>query len=471
MTIGTILYLGIVLFICFRERKLKKAYISILALHIFICMSFEAGYFLKIDDLSIDYNIFSDIVVAAFSVLMLLYKKGLKRDYTIICTIIATVIGVIGLLVFPLHKLMVVGDTLIDRYWDGWSELSYPSFGVSCIRSLIHYLVFLVELYTAFNVLEKKDLVRLINLVSKWSVLNLGVGCVEFLLKNIFHSNAFIELVSIVFGYNSDVFTNMELRGFLYRLSGLTTEASHFSYTLFLTSLILFANYCLTLKGRWKVILAIILNVATMAFSCVLYVLIFFFIYILVKNKQQNSFGNKAVKVVAVVTIIGVVAVVLYNTSAFQNSYLGQRLQEVFNDPLLRIDISNVRNYTYTSSRIRIISMLTTLKLVIYRPLFGIGIGTTSSHGSFASIVSGLGVVGTFLWLKALFYNNGAKEFDIYKKTYNVLIALWCVAGLFVGMFWGMLYNAGNCAIIISFLVLCDKNIKIQQVFRRGINR
>lgn len=470
MTIGTILYLSIILFICLRERKLKKVYISILAFHIFISMSFEVGYFLKIGDSSISYNIFSEIVMVSLSLLTLLSGNALKTDFAIIYTVIATAIGVISLLAFPLHKLIVVGGTLIDRYWDGWSELSYPSFGVSSARSLIHYLVFLISLYTLFNLFERKNLLKLINLVSKWSLLNLVVGCVEFALKNAFHSNVLTELVSTVFGYNSDVFMDMELRGFLYRLSGFTTEASHFSYTLFLTSLIFFANYCLTSKGKWKVILSIILNVTTMAFSCLLYVIAFCFIYILVKNKENNAIGNRTIKIVAFATMFCVLALLLYNTSSFQNSYVGQRLQEVFNDQLLRIDILNVRNFTYTSSRIRIISILTTLKLVAYRPLFGIGIGTTSSHGSFAAIVAGLGVVGTFLWLKALFYNNGVKKFDIYKKTYNELIALWCVVGLFVGMFWGMLYNAGNCAIIIAFLVLCDKNTKIQQIFTRGAN-
>ena len=111
--------------------------------------------------------------------------------------------------------------------------------------------------------------------------------------------------------------------------------------------------------------------------------------------------------------------------------------------------------------------MISTLQLVIYRPLFGLGIGTTSSHGSFASIVSGLGVLGTFCWLRVLFFNGAKEKFNVYRQAYVVVIAIWCFIGLFIGMFWGMLYNAGNYTLLLSFLILLDKDQNFISLFRK----
>lgn len=472
MPLFSVICIAIAVYLFFRVKDEKERYISILAFHIFVCMNIEAGAFLAMGEHRIKYNYFTELVMCFFSLMLL--PKVLRRIWkgagSIIPSVAAVLVGILNLILNPVKKLIVTSDILIDQYWDGHVALGYPSFGTNVVKQFIQYAVFIFVLAVLTAYLDRQDYKVLLKKTGSWCKIAILWGYMEFALKNFFSSNILLNAVEWIFGYNDSVFTAMEKRGSLYRLSGLTTEAAHFAYALFIITIVMFANYYLQQEKMIWVILSFLIMVFSMSFTSTLYAVGTVAVAGIVFFRKVIRPCRKFVYVLGLAALLLAAVAMVSHTSAFQNSYYGTRLKEVLNDELLFTDIENVRNYTYTSSRIRLVSIISTISLMKYRPLFGIGLGVASAHGSFALILSELGIVGTFLWLRALFFHAGKRKMAVYNAPYCILIFLWCAIGLVVGSFLGFLYNAENYALMTAFLLMCDKdaeNGRKTRLFRR----
>lgn len=349
---------------------------------------------------------------------------------------------------------MVTGDMLIDDYWFGNTELQLPALRSYVTKTLIQYLIFLTILYGIYLSFRREDYEALLDKCAKWCKAAVIFGWVEFLIKNLTHSNVLFSLNNLFFGYNEAVFPMMEKRGILFRLSGFTTEAAHFSYAMLLVAFLFLANYQLGKMSLHWAIQAFLLMLLSMSFSSVVFALAFLAIFF-ISRYRKNIRGEKIFQIFLWCLLAFSILYIIYRSGILDSSYFGKRMKAVFDDwGLLFIDVERVRDIPYQSSRVRLISSFSTLALLRFRPFFGIGIGTTSSHGSFSSILSGMGILGTLSWLLMLFYGKAAKLIRHYGSAYFLMILLWCITGIFNGHFWGMFYNAENYALMISFLVL-----------------
>lgn len=456
MSVGSIIYIAIVCYIFLTNRTTKQTLISLLTIHIFTSLCVEVGCFFKIGDFQVGYNNVTEALVLTYSCFSILRGK-IKGFSVFIPTVLATLVGLFNLIVFPLDKLMVTGGIVIDRYWEGCEELGYPVLDHFVIQRFFHYLSFLCILWTMSILFNKKELLILLKKVANFSKIIILIGFIEFLIKNFLSPTLYYDTVTTIFGYNPKVFLPTTVDFFsLYRLSGLTTEASHFAYGMFVIGIVMYAGYVLGFADKIWWILSIMLAVLSTSFSTLLFLIVFLMLCLVVRYKHKMQTFYFTVIFFAGILFISIFTCITW----FGDSYIGSRLIEIFNDKLLFMDITEVRAHSYTSSRVRLVSIISTLKLFIYRPLFGIGIGTTSSHGSLASIISGLGILGTIFWLRALFYNNMKRQFIINISAYNLVILLWCIVGMFVGMFWGFLYNAGHYVFIIAALSLLDEEFR-----------
>lgn len=443
-------------------KSYKRKFINILSFYIFVYMSIEVGYFYKFTrpERYVRYSYFLEVIVvlmAIFLFLVNLHRLEKKMLY-ISCFAIASVgIGLINLAVNPLQKKIVTGDMLIDSYWVGQAGLQYPSINSSVIKSLGQYVIFIFLAIIIYMSFSKDDYKLLLNKVCNWCKISIILGWIEFIFKNLFLSNTLMTIINNVFGYNKNVFISLEQRGSFYRLSGLTTEASHFSYVLFLTCIFFMANSYWNKQSKLWLYSAVVLLVLCMAFSSVLFLLALFLIYLVYINRSKIKLSGRFFSILASVILIFGSIVYLSRFEFFQNSYFGSRILDVLHDNALFTDLNHIRSLAYSSSRVRIVSILTNLSLVKDRLLFGIGIGATSSHGSMASIIAGLGIMGVFSWLLLMFGGQIKSKFKIYNSAYLAMIIIWAFTGLFVSQFWGMLYNTENFILVLSFLVLSQQ--------------
>ena len=440
----------------FQSGTLKEKFIAFLAMHVFVYMNVEAGAFLSIGS-GIKYNFYTEFICLILALFFIIKKSGeIDAGSTIklFLALSALFVGLLGLKLWPLQKYMVTGDMLIDDYWFGNTELQLPALRSYVTKTLIQYLIFLTILYGIYLSFRREDYEALLDKCAKWCKVAVIFGWVEFLIKNLTHSNVLFSLNNLFFGYNEAVFPMMEKRGILFRLSGFTTEAAHFSYAMLLVAFLFLANYQLGKMSLHWAIQAFLLMLLSMSFSSVVFALAFLAIFF-ISRYRKNIRGEKIFQIFLWCLLAFSILYIIYRSGILDSSYFGKRMKAVFDDwGLLFIDVERVRDIPYQSSRVRLISSFSTLALLRFRPFFGIGIGTTSSHGSFSSILSGMGILGTLSWLLMLFYGRAAKLIRHYGSAYFLMILLWCITGIFNGHFWGMFYNAENYALMISFLVL-----------------
>ena len=413
----------VILFLIF-GKKGQEIYRKILGLYIFLYMNIEVGYFIKINDSYIRFSYFFEIFVFAFSIILFIQnikKADKKLSFKLIIAICSVGIGIVDLIIRPLRQLIVTSDMVIDSYWLGTTGLQYPVFSMNVIESGIQYFIFLFILYVIFISFKREDYVILIKQVCNYCKISIIFGYMEFIMKNIFKSNVMNDVIDFVFGKNKNVFVKLEVRGSLYRLSGLTTEASHFAYVIFLIIIIYYAGVKLKVLNRIWLYAAVILLPLTMAFSSVLFLLALIAGDIVIHFRKNIKFNRNFFTFVSIICLVCLLVIFIMNTDLFKKTYFGKRLDEILNDKSLFMNIEWVRTLVYSSSRVRLISIITTLKLIKYRPLFGIGIGVNSSHGAFALILSCIGIIGTLCWISFLFYGEDQRQIKIYSNPYFIL--------------------------------------------------
>lgn len=452
------LLLGIIGYIILRTKGLKESYIKLLALFIFVYMNIEVGSVYGAGDGRIKYTFVVEFFCIFYALILIVKNAGRiggKDAIKLLLAIATTLTGMIALKLWPLQKYIVTGDMLIDDFWLGEVDsLQLPALNGFVVKTFIQYGIFLFILFSIYLSFQKEDYEKLLEKLSSACKIIIAYGWIEFLVKNLARSNILFTLNNIIFGSNNAVFSELERRGMLYRLCGLMTEPSHFSYALFLIAILFLANYQLgKMSFRW-IIQAFLLMILSMSFSSVIFALAFLTIFF-ISRYRKNIRGEKVFQIFLWCLLAFSILYIVYRSGILDSSYFGKRMKAIFDDwGILFTDVERVRDIQFQSSRVRLISSFSTLALLRFRPFFGIGIGTTSSHGSFSSILSGMGILGTLSWLLMLFYGRAAKIFRHYGSAYFLMILLWCIIGIFNGHFWGMLYNAENYALMISFLVL-----------------
>lgn len=464
MSIFAYVLIGIILYIIFTNKSLKEIYINIMAIFIFTYMHIEVGYFIKLGNTSVRFVWFLEIILIMFSIILLIKNKSMHKKILIngIAFFFTIVLGLLFLFIRPLKEMIITGDVLWDDYWRRKAVMNYPQLSSNNIESLVQVGVFIIILICVISLFKEKDYITLLYKTGDWCKIIVLYGIVEFVLKNVIKINT-VNMIDGIFGKSSTGLLQMELRGGFYKLSGLSSESAHFAYALYVTALVFIGLNII--KGTYKiwVLFTLGLIALTMSFSSVLFIGFLIGMYILYRLLDEN---NKKRKILYIIELIGIVvlAVILSSTldDTYSSSYYGSRIVDIQENLKYIFSNIDVRLIPYASSRVRMVSSIRTLKLLLKRPLLGIGINATNSHGSFSTILASIGIVGVYTWIKFLFYSK--KIFaELNNKLYFVFIVMWCVMNIFVSHGLATLYSSENIVIMIAFQIICNKknNLKI----------
>jgi hypothetical protein len=226
--------------------------------------------------------------------------------------------------------------------------------------------------------------------------------------------------------------TTLSERGGGYILCGMMKEASHYSFVLavlLMLNLISWKAHRASaakkeLRKDKKAILAILLTMAlSMSFSTIYYlacIALFGFGVATVKK------GNTMLKTGGLLLAAGVgsAAVLrllpLLTAHMSLSSFWGRRFLSVAEE------LEVIANGTWLtaqtalewSNRVRMGGTYETLKLTLYRPLFGLGCAATSAHSSFAMLLSGCGLLGTGCYIRVIFFTGQPKPCKKNKGLY-----------------------------------------------------
>lgn len=465
MHTASYVYVVLILYIITSKRNVKEIFVQLVALYAFTYISVEAGNFIDAYGIRLSYDRFVQIILLFFTAIILmhriicesLYLFDLKR---IGLALFSALIGIGNLILRPANVLVVNGETLIDSIWNVKGRLQYPEFSNITISTFIAYGIFLIILYAIFLDFNRNDYLCVLNTFVRYSKILVVFGYMEFLSKLLISNQLYPNLIISFWGTNSAIAYADQLRNGLPMLYGWTQEPSHFAYTLFVIMVAMLAHNSVDKHHTKWIIAAGLLLIFTMAFSALLFAVTYIAILYINRKKGTKYYLKRMLGLVAVSMLIIGIMWGIVSADMFADSFFGERLKNIFNElPMLfKLDIQNVSSLEYSSHRVRLVSSFSTLKLILYRPLFGLGIGTLASHGSSATILSSIGVVGVYTWLKAMFGGKIRKFFNINMSAYKTIIIIWFVMGIFMSHFLGMLYGGENYILMIAFAIICKKS-------------
>lgn len=442
MQIFSFFVLAIILWITVSTKSSKDRFIKILILNIVLATHFESGYFFSAGGFELGYDQVTSVFTAFFGLLAIKgkFKKGaLKTGALFYGSILA---GVVGLVFFPYGERIVTGAANnYDDVISGVTKMQYASFDTSTISGLLFFGIFVVIVLCAYQLIDNTDVKYIVFRLSvyfKWIII---YGVCELILVYLFNTNAHRLVINSVMGMGRATFSDLIIRDNGYMLQGLTREASHYMFALFITMVIIVAAGAIQKQNTtFWVITYFILSFFSFSLSTVIYSIGFILYYMLILIREnpesaKDMTGKLLIYIGIGLFLLIIVMLVAWNTRGGTDNYLLQRMGEA-EEVLIRILTSDstsiLRYYSYSdSSFIRIYSVIETFKLFLHRPILGLGMGVITCHGSTMMFLGDVGIAGVYFWYKLMkqFKKKALLDY-VAIKMYTLSIVLYIIINI-----------------------------------------
>lgn len=471
-----IIILYVLAFLCTGNDKERKQ--NLIVLTVILCIHFTAGYSFYIGERDVDFPLFCEILFLIFSYINLM-KGSLdkKRCTTVLkkfsAVLICILIGYLFLFLVPVNEYIVTNGNTWDNYLQRHIPLQIPRFGANNILELLRVVLFGISYCTVQIIFDYSDLPKIIHKLAACSKIIVIFGLIEIIFKYLFHSNGWNNFVNSLMGLGKATYATLTIRGTGYMLQGFTKEASLYTFALFLTLFIFYADILLGYKEKKWILLIVIIMGFSMSFSSFLYLLIFVCVWFYRNWKK----GGKYKKLFLGMLIFSF-SLFLFTGMVFFTANSG-RTDSYYNKRILSyIDtwkyiLSGSGSVKISSNYIRMKSLVETFKLGLKRPLFGLGLGITNSLSPLAEAFSNIGIVGLIIFFQFLYKGfpdlNRRINNDINRTMYYFYLFLFIFACVFAGDSKILLYGFGNFVLVVSFSIMSGKQQTVN--YRRGMKR
>lgn len=354
----------------------------------------DIGYVVNIYGIELTYrDFFMTVTVIYFS--LILRKLSFKRKTIVLSLILLASIMISYLITVFSPKQIEV--PIFSQYDLAFRYQIYAFKPLALVQqnavSLMKLLVFLLFIICAWNSiinLEKKNILSK-NIIN-WGIICLFiVGGIDLITRYFLGSTVFNSILSFIFGVrSSSQSTAFFLRGGLVGFQGLYVEPSHYASYAFLVGL-----YVLSQPKTKRILLYIIFTIIMLVLSTSLrgfisaFILVFVSIlFIFIKSKKSLA---SFLSIIIILFLLGIFIYVFFQTE--YSMYSISRIKGFLGlDDLVK-----------ASEGARAFSIKNGFKVLLKRPFFGVGLGTTSSTGFLSTILSNLGIFGTFIYFLVIF--------------------------------------------------------------------
>jgi hypothetical protein len=345
---------------------------------LFISLIINSGFFFQLGNFQLEYEEFFVLLA------VLLYPFGMSRISYKILILSVFLIGtiLIGhfmiLLISEDIFLKPIGTSLESFYLNPWALEVRLEFGYNNFIRLFRVVFFCVVLTIIKSILSNNNQKRFIeNLFVAIVLIQSLIGLVD-LFSQISMGVSVIDSIAVfIFGKDQ---TSLLFRGGSYSIKGFMFEPNHFVFA-FIPGMTLLGfkkeSSKQTIVIEMLAVLVLFLSTSLMGFLIVFYWL---------GLKLLNS--NKRSKYLFAAAIF--IGLALFNK--FQNIPLANYYFE-----RLTLALSGVKHIG--SEGFRLMDINDNLRLFSEKPLFGVGLGSTSALGLIPSILSNVGLFGLLSWL------------------------------------------------------------------------
>lgn len=398
-------------------KSRKECFILSLVVLLICSLTVQMGYFFSIGEKAYSFSMVATIASAFFA-----WRAPIHNEYSlskqkqvstlVICSII---ISFLGLKYFP------YGGTIIENSdYEGFFE-GTAGFGKlmnsDAKYGYLYVLVFLLNvLYRIRLCLEYSDLLNICKkFLNNAFVLVIIVGFSEFVIENFFNSLFITDTTISLFGEVKGQQYSLDLREGLYAVQGTTKEASMYSVSLLYTAIIAICQSCYRQSTKEKnkyllfFYLLLLLMLINRSMSSYIYAFIAIYIYAYLNPKNIIIFNNKKLLVYSLFGLVSFIIILpslisILNNYGYGDNYFISRLS-LSNE---EFDGFSSGEFSKSSEGIRYIGIYYCLEAFKNRPLFGVGISNLTCLSGLVSLLTTIGVIGSYFWLKlcTLFANT-----------------------------------------------------------------
>lgn len=470
VTIGTIILMVILYYLLVVNKNVKQLYVKLITLTVIVELLIERGYFLQIGDQQIAYRTVVEFILCLISIILVLTRRinirraNFKRfSFFLLCLLI----GWFSLTIFPSKA---TGGTM-EVSWDiilttsvGRQEIVFNN---SMWLEIIQILMYLVIALVSTSYLNVDDWKESLEYFVKYSRGILCFCSIEIITKYLLKSSIFTTLIDSIVGVSKATVLGLSQRGNGYILCGLTKEASHYVFVLFILFLIYFCLYTAKkdnvgkkVKRQYKLSFGLILLnfICSMSFSGIYFgICAVLFIWCIYFEKR----GNSSIKLLLtafltlcfLVLLVGIFPIIASKLDV--NSFWGRRLLSISEEIQLLKDGGWLKASTALewSTRVRLGSTYETLLLLKYRPLFGLGFASVSAHSSFLMLLTGCGAVGFVAYCKMAYHDIYVKN----KSLYYSLVIIFLLSTVLNSLALRPFYECWSILLIVCFKMICKE--------------
>lgn len=446
--------IAIILYIILSRKTLKQKFIYFLSLTSVLEVAALQGYFIRSGTTELGYEVVCSVLFFIFS-LFFAYKKNLTVDKNLFLfsgLFLFTVwLGIILESIYP-YDGMIIGLAQGGN-WDAYvsGKIEKGPAEVMYTLEFLYYillLTFVLAMFIVKKLFDVHDILKSLAIMNKFFLILIVYGVIEFIMKNVLGSDLTLQFADIFLGTGGSTYSELVLRGDSYQLQGLTREPSAYAFQLFMIIIFFmierniglivavekYKKFAKSLQYRVVVSVAVLLMLVSGSFSSLIYLSIVMILCFLIKGKKNNGYKELVYFLIAGF-LVCLFLFILYEY--FPNSYIGDKLSEFlwawdFIDAgtwsLLTetgIDIGSMQSIVA-----RVVSIMDTFSDFLNRPILGLGLIVQSAHSGVVSILSDIGLLGLFLWIKMVFYRRS----ETLKYDYVFIIFALFIANIPAGL-------------------------------------
>lgn len=459
---------------------MKGLYMNSFAFAIILELTVSRGFFIQIGQQQIAYRTTAEIFLFILSVVML-FKKTVKRKIfsKYIVLFLCLLFGWAGLIFFPPDAKGATMNVPWEDILTGVASLQDIRFVSGMYMEIVQVVIYIVVALCAWSNCGIEDWKFLFRAFLKYSRFYIYIGLIEFIMTYIFKTDLFHEIVDTILGNSQGAISAVLSRGGGYTLTGLTQEASQYSFTIMM--IIIFnilgflidkANNNLKAARQEKItiIMSLFFSIAMMSFSSYLNLfLVLAFTILLISELRGNSFFKMWTILIVLFgccfLIIAFLPTIAQHLSL--NSFLGRRINSLVEE------MTTIRNGTWLTAtsaleysvRVRLGSAYETFKLSLTRPVFGLGFAATTAHSPLAMLLSGCGFVGSIIYIKTIFYSTPLVSSKRDKALYLSCIIIFVAMTFLNSMSLRPFYETWNIAFAmgIRYFLMIRHDASVQE--------
>lgn len=398
-------------------KSRKECFVLSLVVLLLCTITVQMGYFFSIGEKTYSYSMVATIFSAFFACRApLVNNESLsKQNKVSTFLILSIIISFIGLKLFPYE-----GEIIENSDYEGFltGTAGYGKLKPSDARyGYLYVLFFLLYVLNRIRVcLNYFDLLHICRkFLNHTFILVIILGFCEFVIENAFNSLFITDTSIAIFGMVNGQQHSLDLREGLFAIQGTTKEASMYSVSLLYTAIIAICLLCYiqSRKEKKKILLyfyqLLILLIINRSMSSFMYAFIAIYTFAYLNPIKLKIFNNRKLLVYSLMGLISLIIIFpsiisILNTNGYSDNYFISRLSLSTEE----LNSFSSGEFSKSSEGARYIGMYYCMEAFLYRPFFGVGISNLTCLSGLISLLTNIGLIGAYLWLKmcAIFANT-----------------------------------------------------------------